>query len=95
MNIYVGNLENKLTDEELRQAFEVFGQVAEVRIIMDKFSGESRGFGFVEMPNKAEAEAAISGFNGEEWKGQRIFVNEARPRGWRRKTKPVNNEDRR
>jgi len=95
MNIHVGNLSREVPSEDLRQAFERFGQVAGATIIRDKTSGQSRGFGFVEMPNKAEAEAAISGLNGEELKGQRIFVNEARPRGWRRKTKPVNNEDRR
>jgi len=80
MNIYVGNLESKVTDEELRQAFEVFGQVAEVRIIMDKFSGESRGFGFVEMASKEEAEKAIEEMNGKDLKGRALNVNEARPK---------------
>jgi len=94
MNIHVGNLSREATAEDLRHAFEGFGQVSGATIIRDKTSGQSRGFGFVEMPNKAEAEAAISGLNSEELKGQRIFVNEARPRGWR-ETKPVNNEDRR
>jgi len=94
MNIHVGNLSREATAEDLRHAFEGFGQVAGATIIRDKTSGQSRGFGFVEMPNKAEADAAISGLNSKELKGQRIFVNEARPRG-RRETKPVNNEDRR
>ena len=80
MNIYVGNLASKVTDEELRQAFEAFGQVAEARIIMDKFSGESRGFGFVEMPSKEEAEKAIEEMNGKDLKGRALNVNEARPK---------------
>ena len=80
MNIYVGNLARQVTDEELRQAFEAFGQVAEARIIMDKFSGESRGFGFVEMPSKEEAEKAIEEMNGKDLKGRALNVNEARPK---------------
>jgi len=80
MNIYVGNLASQVTDEELRQAFEEFGQVAEARIIMDKFSGESRGFGFVEMPSKEEAEKAIEEMNGKDLKGSALNVNEARPK---------------
>ena len=80
MNIYVGNLAHQLTDAELRQAFEAFGQVAEARIIMDKFSGESRGFGFVEMPSKEEAEKAIEEMNGKDMKGRALNVNEARPK---------------
>jgi len=80
MNIYVGNLPHELTEEELRQAFETFGEVTSAKIIMDKFSGVSRGFGFVEMPTKAEAQAAITGLNGTELKGRTLNVNEARPR---------------
>ena len=80
MNIYVGNLARQVTDEELRQAFEEFGQVAEARIIMDKFSGESKGFGFVEMPSKEEAEKAIEEMNGKDMKGRALNVNEARPK---------------
>jgi len=80
MNIYVGNLAHQMTDEELRQAFEEFGQVTEARIIMDKFSGESRGFGFVEMPSKKEAEKAIEEMNGKDLKGRALNVNEARPK---------------
>ena len=80
MNIYVGNLARQVTDEELRQAFEEFGQVAEARIIMDKFSGESKGFGFVEMPSKEEAEKAIEEMNGKDLKGRELNVNEARPK---------------
>jgi len=80
MNIYVGNLSREVTEEVLRQAFEAFGQVASAKIITDKFSGEPRGFGFVEMPTQAEAQAAIAGMNGKELKGGAITVNEARPR---------------
>ena len=80
MNIYIGNLSHEVTEEDLRQAFEAFGQVASVSIIKDKFSGESRGFGFVEMPAKAEAQSAITDLNGKELKGQTLNINEARPR---------------
>ena len=80
MNIYVGNLSYEVTEEDLKQAFEGFGQVESVNIIKDKYSGESRGFGFVEMSDKAEAESAIEGLNGKELKGRTLNVNEARPR---------------
>ncbi|MBI5286464.1 MAG: RNA-binding protein [Deltaproteobacteria bacterium] len=80
MNIYVGNLSSEATEEDLREAFEAFGEVASVTIIKDKFSGESRGFGFVEMPAKAQAQSAIAGLNGKQLKGQTLIVNEARPR---------------
>jgi len=80
MNIYVGSLSREVTEEDLRQAFEAFGKVESVTIIKDKFSGESRGFGFVEMPTKTEAQSAIAAMNGKELKGRAINVNEARPR---------------
>ncbi|MGA9120468.1 MAG: RNA-binding protein [Bacteroidota bacterium] len=80
MNIYVGNLPREITEEELRKSFEAFGQVATVSIMKDKFSGEARGFGFVEMPNRTEAEAAITGLNEKEVNGRSLIVNEARPR---------------
>ena len=80
MNIYVGNLSRDVTEEDLRQTFEAFGKVETVSIIKDKFSGESRGFGFVEMPAKAEAQSAIADLNGKELKGRPLKVNEARPR---------------
>jgi len=80
MNIYVGNLPHKATEDEVRQAFAEFGQVAEVRLIVDKFSGESRGFGFVEMPSKTEAAKAIEEMNGKELMGRVLNVNEARPK---------------
>jgi RNA recognition motif-containing protein len=79
MNIYVGNLSREVTEDDLGKAFEAFGQVTSVTIIKDKFSGESRGFGFVEMPAKAEAQSAINGMNGKELKGRTLNVNEARP----------------
>lgn len=84
MNIYAGNLSSQTTEEELREAFEAFGQVTAANIIKDRYTGESRGFGFVEMPTKAEAEAAITGMNGKELVGNTIIVNEARPRADKR-----------
>ena len=80
MNIYVGNLSGDVGDDDLRQAFEAFGQVTSASVIKDKFSGESRGFGFVEMPAKDEAQSAIDGLNGKDLKGQSLNINEARPR---------------
>ncbi|MEW6441071.1 MAG: RNA-binding protein [bacterium] len=80
MNIYVGNLSFDVTEDELRNLFEAFGQVSSANIIKDKFSGQSRGFGFVEMPNKSEAQAAIAGLNGKDVKGRKLNANEARPR---------------
>jgi RNA recognition motif-containing protein len=80
MNLYVGNLSYRLTEDELRQAFEEFGQVSSCTIIKDKVTGESKGFGFLEMPERSEAEAAINGLNGRDLKGRRLNVNEARPR---------------
>jgi RNA recognition motif-containing protein len=80
MNIYVGNLAREVSEDELRQAFESFGEVTSATIIKDKFSGESKGFGFVEMPGKAQAQAAIEGMNGKDLKGRALNVNEARPR---------------
>ena len=80
MNIYVGNLSPEVTEEEVRKAFQAFGQVGSVNIIKDRYSGQPRGFGFVEMPAKAEAQAAITGLTGKDLKGQALSVNEARPR---------------
>jgi RNA recognition motif-containing protein len=80
MNLYIGNLSHQATEADLHQAFEAFGQVKSATIIKDKFSGESRGFGFVEMPATAEAEAAMAGLAGKELLGQPLIVNEARPR---------------
>jgi len=80
MNIYVGNLSPDVSGENLRQAFEAFGQVSSATIIKDKYSGQPRGFGFVEMPDRTEALAAIENLNGKELLGQQMNVNEARPR---------------
>ena len=84
MNIYVGNLAHQATEDDLRQAFESFGQVESVNIIKDRFSGESRGFGFVEMPSKSEAQKAIEEMNGKDLMGRAVNVNEARPKTDRR-----------
>lgn len=80
MNIYVGNLSWEVTQDDLMEAFQAHGQVASVNIITDKYTGKSRGFGFVEMPNDDEAHAAIDALNGAELKGRNLNVNEARPR---------------
>ena len=84
MNIYVGNLSRQTTEDDLRQAFGAFGQVVSVNIVKDRFSGESRGFGFVEMPSKSEAQTAIDEMNSKDFKGRVINVNEARPKTNRR-----------
>lgn len=80
MNIYVGNLSFDTTDDQLREAFAAFGEVSSVNIIKDKYSGESRGFGFVEMSDQEAATAAIAGVNGTDLNGRTLNVNEARPR---------------
>ena len=86
MNIYVGNLSRDLSETELKEAFTAFGEVQSCNIIKDKFTGESRGFGFVEMPNKDEADKAIAALNGKDLKGRNLTVNEARPRTDRPRT---------
>ncbi|OQY27511.1 MAG: RNA-binding protein [Candidatus Cloacimonetes bacterium 4572_55] len=83
MNIYVGNLPYGITEDELRGVFEEFGEVEKVNIISDRFSGQSKGFGFVEMPTNSEAEEAIKALNGESLKGRSIKVNQAKPRAER------------
>jgi len=80
MNIYVGNVFLGVSEDDLRQAFETFGQVTSVKIITDRYTGNSRGFGFVEMPDHQEAKSALSGLNGKDFKGRALKVNEARPR---------------
>jgi RNA recognition motif-containing protein len=80
MNIYVGNLPHATTDQQLREAFEEFGTVTSASIITDKFTGDSRGFGFVEMPDNNEAQEAIDALNDEDFGGRKLTVNEARPR---------------
>ncbi|MFQ6061460.1 MAG: RNA recognition motif domain-containing protein [Thermoplasmata archaeon] len=84
MNIYVGNLSRDVTENELREAFEAFGEVTSVKIITDRFTGASRGFGFVEMPTEEEAEKAMAELNGKDMKGRSVTVNKARPRTERR-----------
>lgn len=80
MNIYVGNLPNSVNEGDLREVFQAFGEVSTAAVIKDKFSGESRGFGFVEMPKKEEADKAITMLNGKDLKGRAAKVNEAKPR---------------
>ncbi len=80
MNIYVGNLSYTLTEDELKKAFEAYGQVTSASIIKDRDTGRSKGFGFVEMANSTEANAAITGMNGKELSGRAINVSQARPR---------------
>ncbi|HPB75311.1 MAG TPA: RNA-binding protein [Chromatiaceae bacterium] len=80
MNIYVGNLSYGVTEDELRNAFGAFGEISSVSLITDKFSGQSKGFGFVEMPNNAEADAAIKALNETPLKGRNMRVNQAKPR---------------
>ena len=80
MNIYVGNLAYSVLEEDLRGLFDAYGEVASVNIIMDKYSGKSRGFGFVEMPTDTDAEKAMAELNGRELKGSDILVNQARER---------------
>src|SRR5689334_25093651 len=80
MNIYVGNLSYEATQDDLRQAFEAHGEVSSVSIIMDKMTGRSRGFGFVEMPDQGAGQAAISALNLQEIRGRAMTVNEARPK---------------
>ena len=84
MNIYVGNLSSEVTEEELRQEFEAFGEVESVNIITDKISGRPRGFGFVEMTSESEGQAAITGLNGKTLQDRTLNVNVARPRSDRR-----------
>ena len=81
MNIYVGNLPYNMTEEELTTTFTAFGEVQSVNLISDKFTGQSKGFGFVEMPKNAEADAAIKALNGSVLGGRSITVNQAKPRG--------------
>ena len=85
MNIYVGNLSYEVTEEDLKEAFQVFGEVDTVKVIKDNYTGRSKGFGFVEMPAKSEAQSAIEGLNGKDLKGRSLNVNEARPRSDRRR----------
>ncbi len=80
MNIYIGNLSYGVSDDNLKEVFEAFGEVSSAKVITDKYSGRSKGFGFVEMPNDPEAQAAIEQLDGAEIDGRQVRVNEARPR---------------
>ena len=80
MNIYVGNISNNVSEENLKESFDEFGEVTSVKVIIDNYTGNSKGFGFVEMPNKTEAQAAIDNLNGTELFGKKLVVNEARPK---------------
>jgi len=80
MNIYVGNLSYRMDDGELREVFEAYGEVSSARIINDRETGRSKGFGFVEMPDDNAANVAIEALNGKEVGGRNLRVNEARPR---------------
>ncbi|OGP98108.1 MAG: RNA-binding protein [Deltaproteobacteria bacterium RBG_19FT_COMBO_46_9] len=80
MNIYVGNLSQEVTDEDLKTAFGAYGEVESLRIIKDNYTGRSKGFAFVEMPNNGEAQLAIDGLNDKDFKGNTLKVNTARPR---------------
>jgi RNA recognition motif-containing protein len=88
MQIYVGNLSYKTTDADLRDAFERFGRVEGVQIIMDKVTNRSRGFAFVEMPDASEGSAAVEGMNGQDLQGRELRVNEARPQAEKRPPRP-------
>ena len=81
MNIYIGNLAYEVTEADIKQEFEVFGEVMSVSIVKDQYSGQSKGFGFVEMPKLTEGQAAITGLNGKQIKGRSVMVNIARPKG--------------
>jgi RNA recognition motif-containing protein len=88
MNIYVGNLPYSLTEDDLKAAFSQFGEVSSANIIMDRMSGQSKGFGFVEMPDNSEADEAIKALNESALNGRNIKVNQARPRGERSPRRP-------
>jgi RNA recognition motif-containing protein len=95
MNIYAGSLHFKMSEAELRELFEEYGEVASAKIIFDKYSGRSKGFGFVEMPNEAEAKKAIEELNGAEIQGRKIIVNESIERADRRSNFRGRDNDRR
>jgi RNA recognition motif-containing protein len=88
MNIYVGNLDYGVSEDDLKDAFSQFGEVSRVSIIKDQFSGQSKGFGFVEMPSNSEADQAIKALNGKPLKGRDLKVNQAKPKGDRPKGRP-------
>jgi len=81
MNMYVGNLTFSVNEDDLKEVFAEFGEIESIKIIKDKFSGQSKGFGFVEMPSNSEADKAIKALNGSPMKGQAMKVNQANPKG--------------
>jgi len=83
MRIYVGNLPYSVTDDELRETFGEYGELASAEVVKDRFSGQSKGFGFVDMPNNSEADQAIKALNDQPLRGRKLTVNEARPRAER------------
>jgi RNA recognition motif-containing protein len=85
MNLYVGNLANEVSDEDLQKLFSAYGEVSSAKVIKNNFNHLSRGFGFVEMPNNSEADTAIKALNREEIKGSRIKISEARPKREKRR----------
>ena len=95
MNIYVGNLSYEVTEEDLKQGFEAYGEVESVKIIKDYYTGKSKGFGFVEMPARAGAESAIDGLNDTELKGRTLKVNKTRPRSEGRRGRGRQSSERR
>jgi RNA recognition motif-containing protein len=95
MNIYVGSLHFKMVEAELKELFEEYGEVTSAKIIFDKYSGKSKGFGFVEMPNEAEAKKAIEELNGAEVQGRNVIVNESIERADRRSNFRGGDNDRR
>jgi len=80
MNIYVGNLSLETTEDDLKTAFEAYGAVDTAKVIKDNYTGTSKGFGFIEMPDNSEAQSAINGLNNKEFKGKTLMVNIAKPR---------------
>jgi RNA recognition motif-containing protein len=81
MNMYVGNLSFSVNEDDLKEVFAEFGEIESIKVIKDKFSGQSKGFGFVEMPSNSEADKAIKALNGSQMKGQAMKVNQANPKG--------------
>lgn len=94
MNIYVSNLSFNVQDEDLRSYFEEYGEVTSAKVIIDRETGRSRGFGFVEMPDQASAEAAISGLDGASVEGRSMRVNEAKPREEKKPRSSYSNNNR-
>jgi RNA recognition motif-containing protein len=91
MNIYIGNLSHETKESTLKTLFDEFGQVDSVKVIMDNYTGRSKGFGFVEMPSNSEADQAIKALNGKRIDGSNIKVNPADPGGKKRPKKPIRN----